>query len=251
MQAHLAECTDCRTHYKELEQEQQQFEQQISFDRFAAGVERASRSAHAPSPEHWFLVDRLARTMQRALTTVLRPRRWLIPAMGMAAAMMVGIVVGPLVKDRSADSGTRIKGGAHAVLRVGGPASGAQRTVSAQAPEALSPGERVRIGYQPGKHRFLIAVSLDEQGVVSPLYPETGSSIPAGEGDETRYLPDSLEFTGHGVERVIVVLTDRPLEVSDVQRAARDAYQEAGGNLRQIRKLKLGGEQFHWLLLKP
>lgn len=228
VQTHLGECARCRTHYKELEQEQQQFEQQISFDRFAAGVERALRTAQAP-----------------------RPKPWLVPAMGMAAAVVVGIVVAPILKSRSVDSGARVKGGAHAVLRVGGPASGAQRTVSAQAPEALGPGERVRIGYQSGTHRFLNAVSVDEQGLITPLYPESGSSLPVGEGDETHYLPESLEFTGRGGERVIVILGDRPLEVSKVKQAARDAYQQAGGDLRRIGKLKLSGEQFHWLLLKP
>jgi anti-sigma factor RsiW len=88
VQAHLAECARCRTQYKELEHEQHQFEQQISFDRFAAGVERALRTAQAP-----------------------RPKRWLVPAMGMAAAVMVGIVVAPSLKRGSVDSGTRLKGG--------------------------------------------------------------------------------------------------------------------------------------------
>jgi hypothetical protein len=228
MQAHLAECARCRTQYKELEHEQHQFEQQISFDRFAAGVERALRTAQAP-----------------------RPKRWLVPAIGMAAAVMVGIVLAPSLKRGSVDSGTRLKGGPDVVLRVGGPGSGAQRTVSMRAPEALSPGERVRIGYQPGTHQFLIAVSIDEAGLVTPLYPESGSSIPVSEGEETHYLPESLEFTGRGGERVIVILGDRPLQVSQVERAAQEAYQAAGGDLRQLGKLKVGGEQFQWLLLKP
>ena len=43
--AHATSCADCRARIRALDDEQRRFEQEISFDRFAAGVERAARSA--------------------------------------------------------------------------------------------------------------------------------------------------------------------------------------------------------------
>ena len=42
------------------------------------------------------------------------------------------------------------------------------------ATEALARGERLRIGYQPGEHRYLLSLSIDDRGEVTPLYPERG-----------------------------------------------------------------------------
>jgi hypothetical protein len=44
---------------------------------------------------------------------------------------------------------------------------------------------------------------------VTPLYPEAGPSLPALSDARTHYLPGSLEFTGKGTERLIVILSDR------------------------------------------
>ena len=43
--AHATACADCRARIRALDDEQRRFEQEISFDRFAAGVERAARGA--------------------------------------------------------------------------------------------------------------------------------------------------------------------------------------------------------------
>jgi hypothetical protein len=115
----------------------------------------------------------------------------------------------------------------------------------------LSAGERVRIGYRPDGHRYLASVSVDEQGVVTPLYPERGTSLEVEPGGELRYLPESLEFYGRGAERVIVVLSDEPLSMDRVMAAARAAYDEANGDVVRMRELKVPGQKFHQLLLKP
>jgi hypothetical protein len=138
-------------------------------------------------------------------------------------------------------------------VQIAGAGAGPQRAAAADAPETLSPGERVRIGYQPGGHRYLTSLSIDDQGQVTPLYPEAGRSLPIGRGAAaaTRYLPDSLEFTGRGNELLIVVLSDQPLEVDAVKKAARDAFQKAGGDLARLPSLDLPGEQFHRTFVKP
>ena len=59
LQTHLAGCGRCRVRLRSLELEQEQFERDISFDRFAAGVERAVKTA-APDRVHWTLPIRWA-----------------------------------------------------------------------------------------------------------------------------------------------------------------------------------------------
>ena len=47
---HLEHCGECRARLEGLREEQQQFEAEISFERFAGGVERAARETkQAPS----------------------------------------------------------------------------------------------------------------------------------------------------------------------------------------------------------
>ncbi|MBS1150751.1 MAG: hypothetical protein H6Q89_2449, partial [Myxococcaceae bacterium] len=118
-------------------------------------------------------------------------------------------------------------------------------------PEALGPGERVRIGFRAGAYRYVAAVSIDESGEVTALYPERGPSLRVRADGTREYMSDSLEFTGHGLERVVVVMTSEPIDVEDVRRAAKAGYDEARGNLSQLGTLDLPGEQFHRTFLKP
>jgi hypothetical protein len=233
IEAHTTACPRCRARLKELGDEQRRFEQDISFDRFTAGVERAARTPRQiPAP--------------RAAT------RWMFPALGLAAAMALTLTVAPILRP-APTGGNRIKGGGSITVQIGGAGAGPQRAAAADAPEALSPGERVRIGYQPGGHRYLTSLSIDDQGQVTPLYPEAGRSLPVGRGAAaaTRYLPDSVEFTGKGHELLIVVLSDQPLEVGAVKKAARAAFQKAGGDLARLPSLDLPGEQFQRTFVKP
>jgi Domain of unknown function (DUF4384) len=220
---HVDSCGDCRARLGALDLEQRRFEAEVPFERFAAGVARAQRRP------------------QRAKRLV--P---VAPLLALAAALVVGVAMWPLVNAGQ----NRLKGGAEIALRIAGPA-GAQRDADRTAPEVLSAGERVRIGYKPDGHRYLASVSVDEQGAVTPLYPEQGKSLEVQPGGELRYLPGSLEFYGRGAERVIVVLSDEPLSVDQVKAAARAAYDEAHGDVVRMRELKVPGEKFHQLLLKP
>ena len=225
LQGHLAGCGRCRVRLKSLELEQEQFEREISFDRFAAGVQRAVKSAEP------------------------RRVRWALPAVGMVAAVLVAIVTAPLVM-RAPGASSRRKGSADVVLRIADK-DGAQRAASSQGAEPLSFGERIRVGYQAGAHSYLVAISVDSAGVLTPLYEDKGRSLKVDPGDQTRYLPDSLEFTGPGLERVIVILSDEPLELAKVKQAAEIAYRAVDGDLRRLPRLDVPGEQFQRLVLKP
>ena len=220
---HVATCAPCRARLRALDDQQRQFESEISFDRFSAGVERA------------------ARTPRR------RPaaRAWMYSAVAMAACVAIVVTV------RSPAPTTRIKGGAGMTVRVAGAAG--QRTARVDANEPLAPGERLRIGYQPGGHRYLLSLSIDQHGEVTPLYPEQGRSLALSDGpaEATRYLPDSLELTGAGLERIFVVLSDAPIDVDSARSAAKAAFQRAGGDLSRLTRLGLPGEEFTRSFVKP
>ena len=88
---------------------------------------------------------------------------------------------------------------------------------------------------------------------MTPLYPEQGASltVPAGVPSATHFLPDSLELTGAGLERIIVVLSDQPVDMAVARQAARAAYDRAGGDLGHLPRLELPGEQFTRTFAKP
>ncbi len=168
-------CADCRARLRALDDEQRRFEQEISFDRFAAGVERAARGPRA------------ARRAAPRCAAGWRSRRW----RGGGVALVVTFhgrtpQIGAGYPDATA-AGQRHQGrrGHHRARRRGDGAAHARRSTR---PRPLAPGERVRIGYQPGGHRYLLSLSIDERGEVTPLYPEPGRSVtvPAGVGAAPR-----------------------------------------------------------------
>jgi hypothetical protein len=234
IEAHAAACAECKARIRALDDEQRRFEAAISFDRFAAGVERAARGGGA---------------VPRRRAPV---RAWMVvPTLAMAAAVAVVVTFhGPSARVHPPGY-DGIKGGAGMIVRVAGTAG--QRTARVDAAEALAPGERLRIGYQTGGHRYLLSLSIDEHGEVTPLYPEEGASltVPAGVPSATHFLPDSLELTGAGLERIIVLLSDQPVDMQAARRAARAAYDRAGGDLGRLPRLDLPGEQFTRVFAKP
>ncbi len=237
--AHTLGCGHCRARLRALDEEQQAFQARISFDRFEAGVRRAARPRRdVPAPG---------------------ATRWLYPAMAVAALALLVVGAGPLTAALTDPTGTvgpnRLKGsGAYVELRISQGEDGPQRAASVDGEEPLSSGERVRIGYRPGDRRYVLALSVDETGEVSPLYPEAGESLGVelpSDPDGTAWLPESLEFYGDGAERVVVVLTDEPLSLEDAAAAAARAFDVAGGDVTRLPSLDLPGDQFHRTLLKP
>lgn len=233
--AHLEECGPCKARWRALEDEQRRFERELPFERFAAGVARAARR---PAP-----------TLARRLLP-------LAPLVAVAAAALLAVWTAPDGDGRSGQNRLKggIKGTAEVALRIAAPAGGPQRDATPGAAEVLAPGERVRIGYKPGGYRFVASISVDERGEISPLYPEAGRSLEVEGGEAMQYLPGSLEFYGRGAERVIVILSDGPLGLDELRRAAQEAYDAANGDVVRMGELSLratGVEQFHQTLLKP
>src|SRR5881394_142027 len=102
--AHAASCPDCRARIRALDDEQRRFEQGISFDRFAAGVERAARGASKAEA---------AKVKRRpSLNT------WLAPMLAMAACLVAVVTFVP--RHEMTRPTTRTKGGAGITVRVAG-----------------------------------------------------------------------------------------------------------------------------------
>jgi hypothetical protein len=132
IEAHATSCPECRARARALDDEQRRFEQEISFDRFAAGVERAARGA-------------------AKRRSVGRTRVWVAaPLVAMAAAFALVVTFKPHETNRT-------KGGAGMTVRVAG--TGGQRDARVEGTERLARGERLRIGYQPEGYRYLLSLS--------------------------------------------------------------------------------------------
>jgi hypothetical protein len=228
---HTTSCAQCRARLKSLDDEQRAFESEVSFERFAGGVERARRVPRQ------------------------RPRRLLVGASLALAAAAAAVLVLRLVPFD--DGRNRIKGAEmDATLRVAAADGGNQRSLLPGGRERLQPGDRLRLGFRNDAARYLLAVSVDDDGQVTPLYPERpGGALSVPPHTELTYLPDSLELTGSGRERVFLILLERPATVDDVMVAARVAHARARGDLQALAALPLDGrgkvQQFTWLLTKP
>ncbi|EPX60625.1 hypothetical protein D187_001779 [Cystobacter fuscus DSM 2262] len=224
--SHVATCAECQRVLHGLEEEQARFEAQVPFERFAAGVTLKETETKKPAA---------------------RPRvNGLLVAA--AALVLLTVTVRPFLEPESTN---RLKGGgASATLRIGG--EGPQRAVLPGDTETVLPNERVRIGYTAGPHAFILALSLDDTGEVSPLYTtEDQRSLRVEPGDGRHWLPDSVRFTGTGNERVMVLLSSEPLELEVVAARALRAWEEAGHQVSEMGPLELGGEEIDWVLHKP
>jgi hypothetical protein len=244
--AHTARCVRCRARLTAIDDEQRGFERAIPFERFAGGVERAAR---VPGPQR-------GRSRLRSA--------WLVPALSLAAAAAFMLVVRTRPHDEAAEFNHRKGGAVDAQLRIAAADGQAQRALVAGGTEKLRPGDRLRIGYETDRPRHLVALSIDDQNVVTALYPDSGTSL-AGASvrveitSGTVYLPDSIELTGAGHERIFLLIADGPFSVESAVTAVRASRTAAGAgklgamtNETTIRALDaLAPRAFTWLLEKP
>lgn len=213
---HVVTCEACTATLNGFREEQRDFEQQVPFERFASAVERKAKPP---------------------------VRRWV--SIGVALAAMLALAFIAQLAMRPATDTNRVKGGASVDFVVAG--GGGQRQVAGE-PEALAAGERVRLGLTSGIWRYAMVASIDERGAITPIYLENGRSLSVS---GTAWLPDSLEFTGHGLERVVVVLSQSPLTLDTLSAAMKVSYDAAHGDLTHMTDLELPGEQFQRTFLKP
>jgi hypothetical protein len=235
---HLEHCAQCRARAEELGAEQRRFEASVPFERFEQGVELARRRPQWP----W----------ARRPSAMLRPATGWVVAL---AATIVAVFASHGLFGESPTVGSRSKGGeSHGALQmiVASQESSARRVTSddPKVPEALTRGDRVRIGVTPGPWHFVLVMSIDALGTVSPVYAAENRSRSLS-GASPEFLPDAVEFTGVGLERIVVLLTDQPLDVDVVGAQLRRRFSEARGDLTKLGDIESPGEQFHRTVLKP
>jgi anti-sigma factor RsiW len=235
---HTGDCGACRTRLATLDDEQRAFEREITFPRFAGGVERAARVPRASAP----------------------PRRyWLAGAVGLATAAAAAFV---LLPRGNLPERNRLKGNAAtASVRIAAADGSQQRSVTpgtAVGAVRLAAGERLRLGYRVPQARHLVALSIDDRGEVTPLYPERGTSLavrPQPGPDAYVYLPDSIELYGAGRERLYLFVGEQPFPVDDAVAATRAAFARSGpGGLGKMQTPVLPAgpvEVSTWLFEKP
>lgn len=213
--SHLKACNECEVRLGVLRDEQRAFENEIPFERFAAGVERAARQPRA-APVRTVSWQRVVLAVAALAVLVLSARLLTTP-----------------------EPSSRVKGGNETVEFI---VSGANGQRSAAPVENLASGERVRLGVSG--HRYVAAVSIDEQGEVSVIYSE------ALEGTGRVWLPDSIEFTGSGREVVIVVASDAPIDAARLGTQLKERF-AASRDLAQLGTLAVDGVQVHRTFVKP
>jgi hypothetical protein len=234
---HVDSCGACRARLRMLDDEQRAFEREIPLARFTGGVERARRVPRTRPRRAWAWTA----------TTVL------------CAAAGVALVARTGVFEPASAPGTglnQIKGtrSVEALIRIARADGSGQRSAAPGTTAALRAGDRVRIGYRVPAVRHLIAVSLDDAGAITPLYPQSGAALPVAPRPETTYLDDSVEFTGHGGERVWLVLASAPVTVAEVGRAVKAAVASAGSKSDGLGPIEIPGnkvESFSWHFDKP
>jgi uncharacterized protein YbaR (Trm112 family) len=242
---HTGACPLCKTKLAALEDEQKAFEHAIPFARFAGGVERAARVPRA-------------RTRRVSL--------WMVPAFSLVAAAAVLLFARGenffAPRDDASETGgqNRRKGASDvtAELRIAPGDGSGQRQVVVDSKEKLGRGDRVRIGIASARPRHAVVLSIDDGGVVTPLYPEHGQSLPLEPGPGLAYLPGSLEFEGAGNERVFVFVAEAPFAVETAAAAVsatRARHGDVGAGAASLARVDIPGvpalQTFSWVLEKP
>ncbi len=220
--AHLSGCAVCKTRWNELEEDKARFEQFV-LPRTLSGIEaRAS-----PSLSNW---------LRGSLP-------WLAPAMGLALASLVAVVVVPKLGAGEEDAYIGLKGIPQASMEV--VASRAGQQFSVKEGTRLRAHDKIRFVVNPGSARFLLIASRDGKGEVTIYYPYQGSqSAPIAPGRQE--LPDSVELDEvAGREWLVAIFSDAPVPASQVRAAL-----EHGGE--GVPEIETGGAktQLSWEFVK-
>lgn len=142
-------------------------------------------------------------------------RGWLVPALGLAAAVVLGLVAVP----RSVEPDTRLKGdGARlAVFRM-----------TPQGPQALAdealvrPGELVQARYGIDEPGFAVLLSFDALGQVTLHAPTGGTDTSTDAGAFATERSFELD-AAPGFERFVLFTSRFPLSVDALRESARQA----------------------------
>jgi hypothetical protein len=190
-QVHLGGCGACKRRWDELNEDRQRFEKFV-YPRTVAQVEaRARRGAGA-----W--------------EGLLARWRLMVPALGLAAAAAIAIVVMP----RAQAPYYGEKGGPNIEVV----ASRGETQFSVRAGSHLRPRDRIRFVVDPAGAKYLLIASRDGRGNVTVYFPYGGAQS-APLSAKHQELPDSIELDDViGPERLYALFSDSPLRTDEVKK---------------------------------
>lgn len=192
-----------------------------------------------------FLALRPPATLQRptpAPSLAARLRLWLVGPTLVAAGLAWWLVP----REAPAPAGVRLKGAVDLGFHVR--SDGEVRR--GELGDVVHPGDQVQLRYSTPQHRYLVVVSLDARGAVTPFYDDAGRSL-AIEPGTARLLDGSVELDDAlGPERVVACFSAAPLETARVVEAGRRALTAAGGDPRAVEPLDLPCDQAGFVLEK-
>ena len=192
---------------------------------------REEQSSFAPTAAERFSVDVLARLdAEPAPSGWTWPRSVAIGATGLAAVAASLLFVTP-----SRLPQTRSKGGVEARPATVTPSTDRFRspTLEMFVKDAagirpgtdgmrLSAGDWVQFRYKADGHTHLLVVSIDDDGVIAPLYPDRPGTSVAILPDGWHVLAGSIILDDAvGPERIFALFSDRPLAYAELETAFR------------------------------
>jgi hypothetical protein len=197
---HLDGCEDCKTRWRELNEDKQRFEQFV-FARTLPKVEA-----------------RVAAERQSFFSRF--KFQLLIPVMGLAAALAVVASMGPGTQTED-DVYVGIKGG-QPTLEVFA-VRGAGGVFPVTAGVTLQPKDRIGFMVNTAGAKYLMVASRDGAGVFSVYHPfGAQQSQPVAQAISKVELPMKVELDETlGAERVVAVLSDEPISAAQVEAAIK------------------------------
>jgi hypothetical protein len=189
----------------------------------------------------------------RARAAVPEPRSWIAGwKLGLAGALAAAAVVVALrvVPRDHVPPGTRLKGGSIVELAV----SRGGRSFAHDEGVPLRPGDVLAFRYST-QQPYLLLLSVERSGKVSIYFTDTSRQqslhIQPGRDVQLKLGVELDEYVGP--ERVIALLSARPLAVEAVREAVALRFRSLAGSDRdrlELGSLPFEAEQFSWLLDK-
>ncbi|GMU62456.1 MAG: hypothetical protein AMXMBFR34_42190 [Myxococcaceae bacterium] len=202
--AHLDTCEACRTRWRELNEDKQKFEQFV-FARTLPKVE--ARLVKERAQGGFFERFRVM---------------WLLPAMGVAAAAVFGVVAltGPGTQTED-ELYIGVKGASPSLEVV---ALRGETQFPVKSGAELKPKDRIRFVVNPAGAQYVLIASRDGAGVFTVYHPfgaaesvKLDSALP-----KKLELPGSVELDDTlGTEHLVAVFSSQPVKSADVEAALK------------------------------
>lgn len=190
------------------------------------------------------------RLLERAAGSCRRRRLALVAAPAAVLLATIVVLVAWPVNHHPRPGATRVKGGVSLRFFV----QRGRRSVEARSGQVFHAGDRIQFVYSSGAKRYLFMVSLDDEGRVSNFnYKGSQRSVPIVPGNGQVLAGSIILDDNKGPERVYAVFSDRPLELPEIEHAAKLAFERLrhkGGKLSDLSRLPLPQPQASILLEK-